>query len=99
MVVGLGVYVRPTLLLFPVVFGVLLLLHSGLTLKRTIALTFLTGCAVIVTISPWTVRNFLAMDSLVLTATNGGKTFYLGNGPGSHREAQARRYVSLLGSV
>ena len=81
--IGLGVYVRPTLLLFPVVFGVLLLLHSELTLKRTIALTILAGCVVIVTISPWTVRNFLAMDDLVLTATNGGKTFYLGNGLGA----------------
>ena len=82
-VIGLGVYVRPTLLLFPSVFGVLLLLHSGLTPKRAILLTILTGCTVIVTISPWTVRNFLAMDGLVLTATNGGKTFYLGNGPGA----------------
>ena len=82
-VIGLGAYVRPTLLPFPVVFGLLLLLHSGLTLKRTIALTTLAGCVAIVTISPWTVRNFLAMDDLVLTATNGGKTFYLGNGPGA----------------
>ena len=86
-VIGLGVYVRPTLLLFPSVFGVLLLLHSfwhsGLTTKRALSLTILTGCIVLVTISPWTVRNFLAMDGLVLTATNGGKTFYLGNGPGA----------------
>ena len=82
-VIGLGVYVRPTLLLFPCVFGVLLLVNSGLTLKKAIFLTTLTVCVIIVTISPWTVRNYLAMDDFVLTATNGGITFYVGNGPGA----------------
>ena len=82
-VIGLGVYVRPTLLFFPSVFGVLLLLHPMLSTKRAISLTILTVCVVIVTISPWTVRNYQAMDDFVLTATNGGITFYLGNGPGA----------------
>ena len=82
-VIGLGIYVRPTLLFFPSIFWVLLLLNSGLTPIRAISLTVLTGCIVIVTISPWTVRNLVVMDGLILTATNGGKTFYLGNGPGA----------------
>ena len=33
-IIGLGIYVRPTLLFFPCVLGALLLLHSGLTPKR-----------------------------------------------------------------
>ena len=52
-VIGLGVYVRPTLLLFPFVFGVLLLINnSGLTTKGVMSLTILTVCVVIVTILP-----------------------------------------------
>ncbi len=82
-VIGLGAYVRPTLLLFPFVIGVLFLIDSGLTSKRAISMTTLIVCVVIVTISPWTVRNYQAMDDFVLTATNGGITFYVGNGPGA----------------
>ena len=35
-----------------------------------------TMLVALMTISPWTVRNFFALDGFVLTATNGGYNFY-----------------------
>ena len=37
----------------------------------------------LITISPWTVRNLLVMGEPILTTTNGGYNFYIGNGPGA----------------
>ena len=81
-VIGLSIYIRPVLLLFPCVFGILLIVR-GLSVPKAIVLSGLAIFVALATISPWTVRNYIVMGEPVLTATNGGITFYVGNGPGA----------------
>ena len=81
--IGVGVYVRPVLLLFPCAVAVLLLLKwRGNYIRLAIGLAVVALSVSLITISPWTVRNFFALGGFVLTATNGGYNFYMGNGPG-----------------
>ena len=79
-IMGVSVYVRPILLLFPSVIAVLCWLAGGGG-KRSIGLAALSMFMALLVMSPWTLRNFLELDGFVLTATNGGFNFYMGNGP------------------
>ena len=89
LVLGIAIYVRPILVLFPFVFALLLVRQQGVSSKRAVALACVTMVVLLATISPWTIRNLAVMGEPVLTATNGGITFYKGNGPGAfggHRD-------------
>ena len=83
LVIGVGIYVRPILLPFPLAILVLLSVRGGVSVRSAVALACVTLLVSLVTISPWTVRNLVVMGQPVLTATNGGITFYKGNGPGA----------------
>ena len=86
-VIGLGVYVRPILLLFPcVVLALLLIRGCNVTVRMAVGLVCIVMIVSLLTISPWTVRNFIVMDYPVLIATNVGKVFLTGNGPGATGE-------------
>ncbi len=96
-VIGLSVYVRATLLLFPVCVSLLILLKGG-NLRTSVGLGCVVGLAVLLTILPWTVRNFIVMGGPVLTSTNGGTVFYIGNGPyaiGSHANFPTGAFSAL----
>ena len=82
--IGISVYVRPILLFFPGAILVLLLLtqHRGGT-QLSIRLAAVTLLIILATISPWTIRNFYALDGFVLTATNGGYNFHKNHMPGA----------------
>ena len=88
-VIGVGVYVRPILLFFPVAAALLLLLRGGgadATPRRAAALATLSLLVAVALLMPWTARNYAVFNEPILTATNGGITFYLGNGPGATGE-------------
>ncbi len=81
-ILGAGLYVRPILMFFPVA-AALLLLAQGVGPRRAAALAAVSLLVAIALLLPWTVRNYAVFDEPILTATNGGITFYLGNGPGA----------------
>jgi hypothetical protein len=72
---GLGVLVRPALLLF-VVLALLAVARRG---RWRACAAFIAG--VIVVVGPWTARNYAVHDRLMLVASDGGVTFWTGNHP------------------
>ena len=84
--IGVSVYVRPVLLLFPCAVLALFLVLLVMKRKGAIRAIGLAAVAMLIAlaiISPWTVRNFFALDGFVLTATNGGYIFYKNHMPGA----------------
>ena len=78
---GISVYVRPILLLFPLVFGVVLVLQPQIGFRRAFGLASIVGLVALLVLLPWTARNYFVMDDFVLTATNGGINLLIGSGP------------------
>ena len=78
---GIGVYVRPILLLYPVAYGAVLSLHPQISLKRATGLASVTGLVMLLVLLPWAVRNYFVMDAFILTSTHGGINLLVGNGP------------------
>jgi 4-amino-4-deoxy-L-arabinose transferase-like glycosyltransferase len=72
---GFGILIRPALLLFlPLALGWLLV-------RRRPAAALLLAAGTAVVVGPWTVRNYLHHERLVLVASDGGVTFWTGNHP------------------
>ena len=88
LIIGVGLYVRPIMLMFPAV-AMLLIMIRGAKTRTSVGLSGLVLLMSLLTISPWTARNYLVMDEFVLTATNGGSNFYKGNGPGADGEGSS----------
>ena len=86
---GIGVYVRPILLLFPIAFGAVLLLQSQMSFRRALGLAGVSGMVTLVVLLPWTVRNYVVMDAFVLTSTHAGYNLLAGNGPGADGQLEA----------
>jgi hypothetical protein len=72
---GAGVLVRPALLVFVGLAGAVLVLGRRPGAAATMAL----GVALVLV--PWTVRNHVVHDRLMLVASDGGVTFWTGNHP------------------
>ena len=83
LIIGLGVYVRSILLLFPIVAMLLIWMRGGGRYRTSVRLTCVATIAMLLTILPWTVRNHVFMGEPVLTSTNGSLIFYIGKGPGT----------------
>lgn len=86
---GIGVYVRPILLLYPVAFGAVLLLQPQISSRRALGLTVVAGIVTLIVLLPWTVRNYLVMDAFVLTSTHAGYNLLAGNGPDADGQLEA----------
>lgn len=77
---GLAALTQPAFLLFPAV----LLLAYWLCVRRlpaAVLRTCVAGCAMALTILPWTVRNYLDYHHVILVSSNGGSVFYRANNP------------------
>lgn len=78
-VMGLLVLVRPPVLLL----SALLTLWHALRRRAQFRTLLLSGLVVftftLLTITPWTVRNYLVFGQFVLVSTNGGINFWFGN--------------------
>jgi 4-amino-4-deoxy-L-arabinose transferase-like glycosyltransferase len=84
---GAAALVRPQALALPFVYWVGVWLWRGIDKAEfksqvVFLLIVLSGAALIIT--PWTVRNLILFDDLVLISTNGGITFWMGNSPGTN---------------
>jgi 4-amino-4-deoxy-L-arabinose transferase-like glycosyltransferase len=72
---GAAVLVRPAMLFFLLLAGPWWLWKRGLAPVAALAL------GALLTIGPWTVRNYLVHERFVLVASEGGVTFWTGNHP------------------
>jgi 4-amino-4-deoxy-L-arabinose transferase-like glycosyltransferase len=78
-----AVYVRPVGLLVPIV------LAAGEAIRRSTGAATaarragLTLAVIVLCVSPWTLRNYMAFDAFVPVSTNFGANFWMGSGPGT----------------
>lgn len=77
---GLVAMVRPTSL---VVAPLFLVLWWGAGAASAVRRTAVVGAAVLALVVPWTVRNAVRMDSVVLISTNMGDNLCIGHHPGA----------------
>lgn len=74
--IGLSSYFRPTGLLLPLLFGISYYKRGVLSAVKN---TLIISIFVLITLSPWIVRNYMVFGSFVPVATNGGYNFLMGN--------------------
>ena len=77
---GILALTKPANLLFP---GVLFLLIwlEGRDFGQAVKQTVIIGLFMILTILPWTIRNYIVFQEFIPISTNGGITLYLNNNP------------------
>lgn len=75
---GVCTLTQPGLQLFIIVIAALPMLRDGAT-RRSLVAAALIVAGFVVTIAPWTVRNFNVLGSFVLISTNGGDALYRAN--------------------
>ena len=67
-------------------------------MKRILLAALIILCAVI-TILPWTIRNYRILGIIVPVNTNGGWTFYLGNNPHTDKNLTALEQGTATGWI
>jgi 4-amino-4-deoxy-L-arabinose transferase-like glycosyltransferase len=80
LVLGIAGYVRPIILLFPL----LVMFWIGLNTQKLKAALLHSGLIVAlmtIVLSPWVYRNYQTFGKLILVSTNGGYNLYVGNNP------------------
>lgn len=80
--IAAAAYVRPTALLFPVIFCGIDAIKTKSIGKPALSAAIMLG-VVAVLIAPWSIRNSRVFDEFVLLSTNSGDTFWMGNNPQS----------------
>lgn len=75
LITGLGILIRPALLLF------LPMALVWLVVRRRVTAALLLAAGAIIVVAPWTVRNYLHHERFVPVASDGGVTFWTGNHP------------------
>jgi len=76
---GLGTFLKPVMIIFPAILVLWNRLrgdHTGRALKRAL----LVSLFLVITVSPWLVRNRVSLGEWVFT-TNGGVNLWIGNNP------------------
>jgi len=84
---ALAAYVRPIALLFPLMFGFILLIRNG-AFRQTIAFAAVTALTMAILIAPWTLRNKAVLGTAAIISTNGGVNLWMGNNPNTSGEYQ-----------
>lgn len=79
-VLGAASLTKGAFLLFALAVPVLVAL-SGKSYRRQVVLAALTLVGIVITVSPWTYRNYRATGELVPVQTGAGMNFFLGNWP------------------
>lgn len=77
---GLGALARPTGLAMPALWVAYILL-CGYRTRKSLGHLALASLFMIITVAPWTLRNYRALGGFVPVSTNGGDVFYRANNP------------------
>jgi hypothetical protein len=80
-VFGASVLVRPQTLLVAPLFGAMAVPAAGV--RRRLASAAVVTAVALAVVSPWTVRNLIRMDRVVLVSANGGWNLLIGAVPGA----------------
>ena len=51
---GIGIYVRPILVLYPIAFGAVLVMQSQISIRRVVGLVSVAGVVMLILLLPWT---------------------------------------------
>jgi 4-amino-4-deoxy-L-arabinose transferase-like glycosyltransferase len=78
---GLAALTRETTLIMPAIVGLWLLLARKDFSRSAAKVWLVMAAATILTVLPWTVRNYFVLRTFVPIATNSGINFYIGNNP------------------
>ena len=76
---GLGALTRPSVLAFVPFCGMYLFFRPVNNRGRCLAAAALLFLSTLLTISPWTIRNYIKHGEFILISTAGGESFWLGN--------------------
>jgi len=76
-VLGMMCYLRATAILLPIVIFLFFIVSEDL--KKAIAKTAIISLIMIVTLSPWVIRNYNVFGKIIPVSTNGGFNFLMGN--------------------
>ena len=76
---GLAILTRPEFAIFPVLLAIYLLYASHLSIKEMLRKYFIVYLFIILTMSPWVVRNYIVYKEFIPLSTGGGYTFLRGN--------------------
>lgn len=77
---GLLILLRPAMILFPLAV-VLMMLNARRRVADWLKKAIVYGCAAIVIVSPWTIRNFLVFHTFIPVAAQAGNALWGGTGP------------------
>lgn len=80
LVCGLSALVRPNLAALPLI-AALGLIVAGRPWRRVVTETAVMLAVTAAALTPWTLRNYLALGQFVPVSTNGGITLFVGNNP------------------
>lgn len=78
---GLAALTRETTLMMPAIVGLWLLLARKHVSRQTAKVWLAMAAATVLTVMPWTIRNYSVLHAFVPIATNSGINFYVGNNP------------------
>lgn len=81
MLFGLSALVRPLALAVALGLGILLLLVSLFYNRKNFKPSLIFVAACLLVMQPWGFRNYYAFDKYLLTSSEGGHVFWLGNNP------------------
>jgi hypothetical protein len=91
---GLAALTQPGYMLFPlVIFAIEILRGTGIL--GSIGRTAVFSIALVLTMLPWTYRNYLVFHRIVAVSTNGGSVFYRANNPLADANYSAEGEVPL----
>ncbi len=76
---GLTILTRPEFVLFPIILIIYLLYISNLSIKALLKKYFIMYLFILLTMSPWVVRNYIVYKEFIPLNTLGGRIFWLGN--------------------
>ena len=82
LIAGYATLVRGLALLLPLVLAPFWWRATG-DLRSTVVRAAACGLLIIAVVAPWTVRNFVESDGLVLISSNAGADFYIGHADGA----------------
>jgi 4-amino-4-deoxy-L-arabinose transferase-like glycosyltransferase len=100
---GYGALVRPSLMLFPVVWLGFTLV-AGFQYPQALRASVIAAVLTVAVIAPWSARNYRVLGDFVPISTNGGTVFYRANNPmatggfqsDGERDLRALRHKEVL---
>ena len=83
LITGFACLIRSVLMVFPALL-LIYYLYTWRNIKRAVLTAAVIGVFFVLAITPWIVRNYVAMDAFIPISTNGGVNFLTGSNPSAN---------------